>query len=226
MITVTGNASSERLTPPETAPTGSPPPAWLLQHAAQLAGEIHSVLQFIHGKQLNLAEELRAQSAATQLLKDAAEASLILESPRARPSAWEVNHPTARIVLTHDQETNRGPATARSTMSSPHSPGSACLMPTAMFEAAQSGPAPGAGGKSRARACQRHTRDETRHGHRRYRWQVRVAGHRSTQTEQTPDGRQNLFMRGVQVADLWADHHHSRCPWRSGECTTFQYHEL
>jgi hypothetical protein len=72
--------------------------------AAQLAIETASVLHVVNGVDMNLAEELSAQSEVAAMLANAAHAAVIMESRLPLAAAWTEGLPRARAVFARARE--------------------------------------------------------------------------------------------------------------------------
>jgi hypothetical protein len=99
-----GPVAMRRVLPPGHGAGGLPSAAWLLVQAAQLAIETTSVLRTINGVDMNLAEELSAQSEAAALLASAAQAAVIMESQMPLAPSWVRGAPRARAVFARARE--------------------------------------------------------------------------------------------------------------------------
>lgn len=90
--------------PPSRDAGGRPSAAWLLVQAAQLAIETASVLHVVNGVDMNLAEELSAQSEVAAMLANAAHAAVIMESRLPLAAAWTEGLPRARAIFARARE--------------------------------------------------------------------------------------------------------------------------
>jgi hypothetical protein len=211
---------ARRILPPRRDNDGYPTSAWLLVQAAQLALETASVLHAINGVDMNLAEELSAQSQVAAMLANAAHAAVIMESRMPLAASWTEGPPRVRAIFARAREAGSDVSSVTPDFTFPPRPPVPHEICSELAQASREDPVPGAqcsGVTQQGRRCTRkvftgigseHCHDHFTPAERRRRDLLQAARARmQSAEEQTADAQRTL------QAEWWAERY-ARLPSR------------